>query len=72
MDNAGSPQRLMDLGQHVTSVKFLIRERAGPVHQLFRRRVRRRGHQDPSQPAAQADTHPPEPVNLDEFRSRMY
>jgi hypothetical protein len=48
---------LMDLGQRATSVKFLIRDRAGPVHQLFRRRVHCRGHQDSGQPAAGARTN---------------
>ena len=46
---------LMDLGQHATSAKFLVGDRAGSVRQLFRRRVRRGRHQDPS-PAC---THQP-------------
>ncbi|HYB15208.1 MAG TPA: hypothetical protein VEF71_07030 [Streptosporangiaceae bacterium] len=47
---------LMDLGQRAASVKFLIRDRAGQFHQLFRRRVHRRGHQDSGQPAAGAQS----------------
>jgi transposase len=43
---------LMDLGQRTASVKFLIRDRAGQFHQLFRRRAHRGGHQGPGQPAA--------------------
>ena len=43
---------LMDLGQRTSSVKFLIKGPGGPVHQLFRCRLHRGGHQDPGQPAA--------------------
>ena len=43
---------LMDLGERVTTVKFLIKDRAGQLT------------------PAQADTRPPEPVNLAEHRIR--
>jgi hypothetical protein len=47
---------LMDLGQLPTSVRFLIRDRARPVHRLLRRRVHRRRHQDSRQPTAGAES----------------
>jgi hypothetical protein len=50
---------LMDLGQLTASIKFLIRDRAGQVHRLLRRRVYRRRHQDPRQPTTgtQSERH---------------
>jgi len=45
---------LIDLGQRATSSQVPDQGPRGPVHQLFRRRVRRGGHQDPGQPAAGA------------------
>jgi hypothetical protein len=47
---------LMDLGQLPTSVRFLIRDRARPVHRLLRRRVHRRRPQDSCQPTAGAES----------------
>ena len=47
---------LMDLGQRATSVKFPDQGPGRPVHQLFRRRVHRRGHQDFGQPASGAQS----------------
>jgi hypothetical protein len=41
---------LMDLGARAASVKFLIRDRAGPIHRLVRRRIHGRGHPDSRQP----------------------
>ena len=40
---------LMDLGARAASVKFLIRDRAGPIHRLVRRRIHGRGHPDSRQ-----------------------
>jgi putative transposase len=47
---------LMDLGHRAATVKFLIRDRAGPVHQLPRRRAHRGGHQGTGQSAAGAQS----------------
>ena len=43
---------LMDLGQRATSVKFLIRDRAGQFTSSFDAVFTAGGHQDPGQPAA--------------------
>ncbi len=47
---------LMDLGQRVASVKFLLRDRAGQFTGSFRRRVHRGRHQDSGQPSAGAQS----------------
>ena len=52
VDHAGSPQHADGPGPARARGQVRDQGQAGPVHQFFRRRVHRRGHQDPGQPAA--------------------